>query len=317
VPIIPENIPDCAIYLYPSVIDAEDGNKAGGTGFLVGYVTEHKGFNHTTLYAVTNAHVIDSQIGSSPVVRLNTNSGSVEILPLEVGNWIAHPDGDDVAVCALKLSTSIHKFAYVTLPFFLGKDDMRGIDVGAECFLVGRFQSHDGKQKNQPSLRFGNVAQMNGEPIRNERTGVLQESFIVDVKSIGGYSGSPVFVMSNDIIVTEAHMKRAIYFLGVDWCHMTIPEFVRDPQTREPLPGKTYVNSNTGMAGVVPAWKVRELLECERVKMSRDDGIKKERDKAAESGAVLDSINDDLGAFTKADFENALTKASRKLSDKK
>ncbi len=56
VPRISDDILDSVVYLYPSVTDAEAGEKAGGTGFLVGVPSGvHEGVTYQ--YAVTNRHV--------------------------------------------------------------------------------------------------------------------------------------------------------------------------------------------------------------------------------------------------------------------
>ena len=50
-----------------------------------------------------------------------------------------------------------------------------------------RFIDHDGGQKNQPALRFGNVS-MNPTPIRQDN-GVEAEAYCIDLHSRSGYSG--------------------------------------------------------------------------------------------------------------------------------
>jgi hypothetical protein len=48
VPRIPDNILDCVVYLYPSEAAAQDGERFGGSGFLIGvhipWETPPKGF---------------------------------------------------------------------------------------------------------------------------------------------------------------------------------------------------------------------------------------------------------------------------------
>ena len=61
--------------------------------------------------------------------------------------------------------------------------------------MVGRFVSHEGKQQNSPAVRFGNIAMMQKEKIIDER-GVAQESFLVEIRSLPGYSGSAVLIYS-------------------------------------------------------------------------------------------------------------------------
>ena len=83
-----------AIYLYKSKEAAESGLGGGGSGFLAGVPSAQ--LNRSHVYAVTNVHVVAK--GYS-VVRMTTSSGKTVVLPFLPGDWISHPDGDDVAVC--------------------------------------------------------------------------------------------------------------------------------------------------------------------------------------------------------------------------
>jgi hypothetical protein len=329
VPNIPPNLLDCAIYLYETAEDAREGKSVGGTGFLVGYITERERLKHVQLYAVTNAHVVDIHLGNSPVIRLNTHLGATDVLDIPHDSWIAHPDRDDIAICPLKLTMSIQKYRWLPLDMFLEKDRMRGINPGAECFLVGRFLTHEGKQRNAPTVRSGVLAQLPEDPIRNDDTGLSQESFLVEIKSIGGYSGSPVFVLGNVIRLAQSagviqnqqrqEMQQQFYFLGVNWCHTNTWEQVyeRSRGTYVPTQSPFYVKSNTGMAGVVPAWKLREMFELQEVTMAREMAIKQDVDE--HGGAELDVAREVMEKgpyFTREVFEQALAKATRKVKSK-
>jgi hypothetical protein len=43
--------------------------------------------------------------------------------------------------------------------------------------MLGRYVDHDGVQRNAPTARFGHVAMLPFEPIRQPESGLLQESF--------------------------------------------------------------------------------------------------------------------------------------------
>lgn len=64
-------------------------------------------------------------------------------------------------------------------------------------FVVGRFVNAEGRQKNLPTLRFGNIAQSPQEKIKQDRVfgSFEQESYLVEARTISGYSGSPVCVL--------------------------------------------------------------------------------------------------------------------------
>jgi hypothetical protein len=66
--------------------------------------------------------------------------------------------------------------------------------VGDEVFMIGRFMARDESGLNAPIARFGHLASSGVEIIKQDRGGFPQESFLVEVHSISGFSGSPIFV---------------------------------------------------------------------------------------------------------------------------
>jgi hypothetical protein len=176
---------ECVVYFYPSEKEADDGDRVGGTGFVVGleYGDPTRPERPIIPVLVTNKHVIDS--GNS-TARINTINGKRDIVPLDQARWYTHPDGDDLAVCPMKFNVA-HKapWYHVQSSRFVTKNVIDEFEIGPgdDVFIVGRFVNHEGKQKNLPSLRFGNIAQMPWEPIKID--GREQESFLVEGRSIG------------------------------------------------------------------------------------------------------------------------------------
>jgi len=104
---------------------------------------------------------------------------------------------------------------------------------------------HDGKQRNSPAVRFGNIAMRSTERIESPY-GLLQESFIVETHSLPGYSGSAVLLFApfsmgdmsrNRFGKSREHYQnfdllkgqqpdlrfmntKGPYLLGIDWCHL-------------------------------------------------------------------------------------------------
>jgi hypothetical protein len=232
------------------------------------------------MYAVTNRHVIES--GNS-TLRLNTSDGKMNILDLEERYWAFHPAGDDLAIYALPaIDPSRHKYKSLGIEdHFVSNDVVQTYNIGPgdDVFVVGRFINQDGKQKNIPSVRFGNIAQMPLEPIMVSRASgdFAQESFIVEAKSIGGYSGSPVFVGMNPLLLRPERAgltsNRAL-LLGVCWGYINDWSPVCDTSGNL-LASGAKVRSNTGMMAVVPAWKLKELIMSPKVVAHR-----KEREEA-------------------------------------
>jgi hypothetical protein len=228
------------------------------------------------VYVITNKHVIR---GGATVVRLTTVSGETDILDLVASDWVLDPS-HDLAACNLSAAKFVSELKLPTMwtTKFVTKDIMREFNLGAgdDCFMIGRFINRDGAQVNTPTVRFGHIAMMPREMVPCD--GREEISFLVEVKSISGYSGSPVFVYQMPTC--------NVWLLGVNWCyfHNRIP--VRDGTTGEQV-DNLCVDSNTGMAGVIPAWVLRELLDAEPFKLARDKIEQDLAKKRAESGVTL------------------------------
>jgi hypothetical protein len=282
VPRINDELLDAVVFLYPSEADAEDGKRIGGSGFLYGVRIE--GTKKVALFVVTNKHVINS---GAMVVRINTLDGGKDTVPLDGSEWFSHPDGDDLAVCPVGVNTSHHRVSYIDSGSNLKRQFVRdfNIGIGDDTFMIGRFIGFEGKQQNLPSARFGNIAQMPIEPIIVD--GFPQEAFLIEARSIPGYSGSPVFItiephgkppvlLSGNappdflerVIKQSGYMKERAgamrfgpFLLGVDFCHLYDRQKIWSDKTGEPVDHNWHVRSNSGMMGVIPAWKLSEMFD--------------------------------------------------------
>jgi hypothetical protein len=296
-PRIGSNLLDCALYLYRSKQDARIGDATGGSGFLfpLSY-SEDCSVEGIHVYAVTNAHLVCQR--SFPVIRLRRRDGEIVIIDTEEagGKWILHPNGDDLAACLLHLEDT-DAFRLITPPWHKRpRPEAPGIDeygeiLGRDVVMVGRFIGH-GKETNIPTLRFGNVSALPVEPIEHPKFGIKQDSFLVEMRSLPGFSGSPVFVLPDpwrQMRIDPAKTKfaewkisleppyspnpildvRDVTLLGIDWCHLdSAPRRVVD-KTGKPVEDDLYFCANSGMAGVVPWWKLWELFDDPTVESAR------------------------------------------------
>jgi hypothetical protein len=325
-------IPDAAlshiVYLYPSVADAENGSRAGGSGFFVNIpslVIPGKGF----LYAVTNAHVIEA---GNTVIRLNTKGGKFDTFDFTENDWIVHHERDDVAICGMPtLDREFHSIAEISPDLFLKQHEIATYNVGPgdDVFVVGRFVNSQGKLRNIPSVRFGNIAQMPIEPIEQDRVfgKFQQESFLFEARSISGYSGSPVFLILHSLQSRQKEGLRlhtdVFRLLGIQWGYIQDWEPVRD-SAGVPVQTGLKVRLNTGMMGVVPVWKLAELLMRDDMVASRraiEDRYISER--GLPTTALSDTGNADKSAASEvsgndanpnhlADFTRLVDVAARK-----
>jgi hypothetical protein len=289
-PRIPDQIRECVVYIYPDEESADEGSRAGGSGFVVGVQSKSLHERHF-VYVVTNRHAIRNC--KNPVIRFNTKQGGLGILTTGNEDWQFHDNCDDLAAISIDLRAP---YTYQFLPesLFLTKELVEQYDIGPgdDVFFVGRFVDHEGKQKNWPALRFGHISMMPWEPIPQEGSGILQESFVVEGRSIGGFSGSPVFVSIPPLterpgMGTLELVRYGPWLMGIDWGHLNVCEAVLDA-VGKPHPDKLFVKANSGMSCVVPAWKLRELLDQEAFVKERER-IDERLAREATSAATLDT----------------------------
>lgn len=354
-PTIARDILDCVIYLYPSEAGAVKGVDAGGTGFLVGIPARHDGQQWEHLYAVTNAHVVGAgeDEGRSPVIRLNTLQGDMDVYPSDFDSWIPHPKGADLAVHYFGLVNrgSFH-YKSINPDMFITKGELERLKVGpgGDVFMVGRFVALEGRQKNTPSVRFGNISMMPDEPVPHH-SGIAQESFIVEMRSYSGYSGSPVFLhfpypaerrtsaidwylprLEDEYLADDLTRYAALlagdgkphvtafsdaYLFGVDWGHLPYYEPVYQEvkeggRTKLRKVAEVVTKAHSGQAGVVPAWVLRDFLFSEGFKDMRKEADEDVKKRQEDSRFVLDVKKPDERPFDKEAFEEALRRASRK-----
>jgi hypothetical protein len=324
VPRIADWLLDCVVYLYPSKQEAEAGEAVGGTGFLAFVPSEvHEGYGFA--YCVTNSHVVRE--GASPVIRLNTKDGSRDIIELEQDHWVHHPDGDDLAICSIAMTNpDYYRYSLVDTGMFVTNEliERQSMGPGDEVFMVGRFGTHEGRQRNTPVVRFGNISMMPFEPVMHRR-GYKVESFLVEARSLSGFSGSPVFVYHTPHTPYPSgipNREQGIWLLGVDWGHLPIYKTVKEKNRQDDVPEGWVVESNSGQMAVAPAWKLQELLDIEDLVMERrqeDDEFSKRK---GDSPIVLDMLPERTeqaeqedaarGRFTRDDFFSDLKKEARK-----
>jgi hypothetical protein len=197
----------------------------------------------------------------------------VQIFAFNQNDWTDHPDLDDLSILPIQIDISKHKIKAIPATMFITKEiiEAHNIGPGDEAYMLGRFVAHDGKQKNTPSARFGNISMMPGEPI-SRSDGLSQESFLLEMRSLNGYSGSPTFVhippFSYRPRTKELKTDFYTWLLGVDWGHLYTKEEVVDIKDNR-LQDRLFVKRNSGKTGIVPAWKLLELLELEKFALQR------------------------------------------------
>lgn len=272
-PRISDEFIESVFYIYPSEEAAERSEAVGGTGFLVSIPCKADP-REEFVYAVTNKHLITDDF---PVLRVNTKDGLVDRMKTKRTDWVS-ADEDDLSVMEIGLSEK-HQYNTIRDDLFVTREDLAPNDTGPDIgpgddvFMVGRFINRDGREQNSPSVRFGNISIMHQEKV-SHRDGYLQENISVEMRSIGGYSGSPVLVFISPFAIRprETSMSGSLrqWLLGVDWGH--VPQRARVLTANGTNhPQGCYVEINTAMCNVVPAWQLRALLDTPRLYCKRDE----------------------------------------------
>lgn len=315
-PHIPGSLLASVVFIYHGEHDARGWRRSGGTGFLVS-VPDERYPDVGATYVVTNSHVIPRS--GSVVLRLSQAFPAVgyEIVTVPVDEWVHHPDGDDVAAYQLVVSTELYDHTVIPLAWFMTRDDVAKevFSAGDECFFIGRQLFLDGKDTNTPCARFGTIAMMSPEPMRQrDRDGYKQESIVIEARSLGGFSGSPVFAYRT-AVMWDDEKKRGpdpkpnpipnlgerlavggvlaspMAVLGIDWGHYNARSVIVSPDG-EPTPSEQHDLFNAGMMLAVPAWKIADLLMSEGMRQMRDEKADEAQRAYEEAGEpVTDSLS--------------------------
>ena len=174
----------------------DSGFEPYGTAFIM--INRDGDVGYQTI--VTAKHVIETikAHGKKFIhLRVNTYDNGPRILTSSIDEWLDHPDrGVDVSVCPSVIDRE--QFDILNLltdgPGIM--NDMiiaeKNIGIGNEIFVAGMFIQRIGEGKNIPIVRHGTIAAMPEEKI--ETAYGYHDAYLVELRSLGGLSGSPVFV---------------------------------------------------------------------------------------------------------------------------
>lgn len=235
-----------------------------GTAFLVDVEMEkNAGFKHI----VTAKHVAKAIEQTEGVIVMNGKDGEPLFFRTAKERWFYHPeeeDSVDVAVLPFK-SARINEYDVLGLPeaIFATDETIAEYDIGPgdELFIVGLFSKFHGRSEISPIVRSGNLAMMPKDrlPVNGFEP---MEAYLAEGRSIGGLSGSPVFVRNTVKLplpvqtasgqpVNMSGVGRP-HLLGLVHGHWDLPVSFSDTQKAEAV--------NMGVSIIVPAKKILETL---------------------------------------------------------
>lgn len=232
-----------------------------GTAFFV--VNDNN--RDTELYAITAKHVIVGikNKGLEKVFfRMNLRNGTFFHFETNLKDWIFHPDENtDIAMFSfgVKLDYMFDHYFFPTSRFvdeqYLISNE---VEPGDEVFIIGLFRHYSGQRKNLPIVRIGNIAAMDDEKIQTKWH--LMEGYLIEARSIGGLSGSPVFT---NLGIQRAFSSNAkptghpVSLLGLIYGHFDSFAYKLDESADLE---EDKISVNTGIAIVTPISKLLELL---------------------------------------------------------
>lgn len=258
--VVNTEIRKCVVFI--GYMMANDSFELAGSAFYIGrrVGTTDKYIS----YLVTARHVIDKirNLGIDQItLRLNTEDGFTKLIHIPISNWLFHLTTD---VAVLLNPPSLKTFDHRILPIsnFLNQKyiEKNGMGTGDEVFITGLFRHHHGKSRNIPIVRIGNICAMDEEKVVTEDFGPIS-AYLIECRSIGGLSGSPVFVNLGPIRHINGSLKysdsQTICFLGLIHGHFDV-----STSSLDQVPDKQAKDSvNTGIATVVPYYEVLKTLE--------------------------------------------------------
>ena len=285
-PRVPDELVTTVVYLFPSSEAAEAGERAGGTGFLMSIPFTNSLLAHW--YVVTNRHVIDS---GCRTVGFNWYDGTRWHHEIEEADWERHELGYDVAAAWLpfNLFNEDDHFNAFDVEALLTEETFRDWEVGLgdEMLLVSRHLGHQGRVKNRPIVHSGMLSLSPPDLVYNKYRSLEELSFLVEARSWGGFSGSMVlgYISSRNPDFQRGETTDRAFILGVLWGHISIKEPVRD---RSGEGTGDFVEVNSGVAAVVPAWRIREVLNQQKLVSERARFEKHWTEQMRKLGRVVD-----------------------------
>ena len=221
-------------------------------------------------FAVTARHLIEKanskSIDGKVYFRLNEKGGGVRYLSTEISDWKMH--------CSKNVDASI-------LPVDFSSSDFEGctawnirrmkltdefikknhVGPGDDLFFPGLFVHHTGEEANIPIVRTGTIAAMPSEPIATSSQGSLR-AYLIEARSIGGLSGSPVFLhLTGRKAIGAAGAWNSLQLLGMIQGHYGIRDFLDVAEDDDFVIHQPASSINLGIALVSPIDEIVEILD--------------------------------------------------------
>lgn len=270
---IPDEIRKSVVFIGYKETNAPEKIVFGGTAFFVEELdVKRASFTHLVTAKHNIMKIMEKGIDDKVYLRCNFKNKPADNIPIDIDKWVFHPSDlyADVAVFPLiPLSKEVDYRAYpLTSAATTNWMEEEKVGIGDEVFLVGLFVFHKGTKKNIPIIRVGNIAAMPEELVKKTA------AYLIESRSLGGLSGSPVFVhlgftryREGKVMMAREYVFRLLGLMHGHWDtdDLDIDVFVEDDQ------GKI----NSGIAIVTPIDKIIETIKQPRLTELKKEIIEK------------------------------------------
>jgi hypothetical protein len=229
-----------------------------------------------------------------------------------------HFPGDpavDLAVLPIALPLDVFDIKFIDKTVMATEDALKEhyIGIGDDVVVAGLFTKRSGKKRNIPIVRMGNIAAMPDEPLPDSKTGPYH-AYLLEARSIGGLSGSPVFAfllptrptIEGDIDMSKMYM----YLIGIirgHWDH-------EEPKLQTTVDfAKELEQVNMGIAIATPVEELNKIIFGDALVNGRKQH---DQETLKQNEPKNDSAFPEQ-PFTQEVFEDALTKVTRKIEPEK
>lgn len=268
---VPDNVTKCIVFLsYHDKV--KDKYVPVGTAFYLG---RDNGETCDRVYLVTAKHVIMGLLNygvMSVYAIVNQKDEQPEAkkyVEIPTKSWFFHSTDKsiDIAIFEIGIPPEADQMAF---PISLGINDKimseNEVGLGDSVFITGLFSHHHGTTRNIPIVRTGNLAAFDEEKVTTKDFGAI-DAYLIEARSIGGLSGSPVvlnlgYVRSfGGAVKFRKSSNPAFYLMGAIHGHYdsNLGGIDGFPSVENSAPSNEIIN--TGIAIVVPFYKILEVIE--------------------------------------------------------
>lgn len=266
---IPETFTRAVCFLAVESIESDNVKRVyGGTAFFVG-VPSVAVKDEWHLFLVTAKHCI-VEAGKRPgklCARLNV-AGGAELV--DATDWLQHDDpAVDLAITAFDYEGEV-EHSFIPIDALVDNAVMIEEDIGPgdDVVVPGLFTYVYGLKRNHPVLRTGIISAIPDEALEDSITGFSYRGILLEMKSFGGLSGSPVLVFLEKGVSPNTprrflsqfvHRPAVVGVIRAHWDYRS-SDVVVDFASAE-----SEKSINMGIAVATPAHYILEMLQYEQI----------------------------------------------------